>query len=219
MLGLELFQTFALIHDDIMDADKTRRGGPTIHEQSGVNIAILAGDLVLTWADEQIEKVVRYSSSDPDLIGGVEKFSTSSNNIHVLALYQQMKEEVIYGQTLDVMRSIGADGIEKSRADELKTAWYSVVRPLQIGSSLALDSRLRGNDSILQAWERYGVAVGKLFQLRDDVLDGAVTEEACAKEAKDLRKQALAALEPLETSDEVKQLLVDFIQFVQSRNS
>ena len=44
MLGLELFQTFALIHDDIMDADKTRRGGPTIHEQSGVNIAILAGD-------------------------------------------------------------------------------------------------------------------------------------------------------------------------------
>lgn len=194
MLGLELFQTFAIIHDDIMDEDKQRRGGPTIHEQSGVNIAILSGDLALAWADEEMMNAAKVPT--------------------LLILYQKMKEEVMYGQTLDVMRSNGVGGIEKSRVDELKTAYYSVVRPLQIGSVLAA-----GNDRILHVWERYGVAVGKLFQLRDDVLDGTVAEEAFARYARGLEREAHEALETLAASDEPKQLLIDFVQFVQNRNS
>ncbi|KKR79825.1 MAG: hypothetical protein UU26_C0032G0001, partial [Candidatus Daviesbacteria bacterium GW2011_GWC1_40_9] len=45
-----------------------------------------------------------------------------------------------------------------------------------------------------EVWERYGVAVGKLFQLREDVLDKELSEETFAKEAKDLRRLALKAL-------------------------
>jgi len=193
MLGIELFQTFALIHDDIMDEDSTRRGGKTVQEHFrtqnlelndqgkhfGESMAILAGDLALMWADE--------------LMGARDD---------ILKLYQKMKEEVIYGQMLDVT------GGAKDKADELKTAWYSVVRPLQIGSGLAL-----------KTWERYGVPVGRLFQLRDDVMDGVLTQNAFEKQARPLEKKALEALEPLETSTEIKQLLVDFVQFVQNRKS
>lgn len=208
MLALELFQTFAIVHDDIMDEDKERRGGPTVHEhfhdtchlspvtktaRFGESMGILAGDLAFVWADGLVHNAKCQMINDK---------------------WNAMKEEVIYGQTLDVIRSAGVGRIEKSRMDELKTAWYSVVRPLQIGSSLA-----EGGDWMMRMWERFGVPAGKLFQLRDDVLDGAVDERAFEKEAKHLQKQSLAALEPLETSDEVRQLLVDFTQFVQSRNS
>ena len=201
MVGLELFQTFALIHDDIMDDDKERRGGPTIHryfneklkvknEKWGESMGILAGDLALMWADE--------------LMGARDD---------IRSLYQKMKEEVVYGQMLDVI------GGSKEKADELKTAWYSVVRPLQIGSSLAFKDSLSERLSLLKTWEQYGVPAGKLFQLRDDMLDGELSEEAFNKAAKPLEKKALAALVLLDTSDDMRQLLVDFVTFVQNRQS
>ncbi len=200
MVALELFQTFALIHDDIMDKDKERRGGPTIHARSGESIAILAGDLAFTWADE----AMTLSSRAPSAVEGG----------HLMMLYQTMKEEVIYGQTLDVL------GKDKDKADELKTAWYSVVRPLQIGSALRFaQGKLQVPDDVLGIWVDYGVSVGRLFQLRDDVLDGEIRQEAFEKQAKPLRERARTALGELKASEGTKQLLVDFVQFVQKRKS
>ncbi len=234
MVGLELFQTFALIHDDIMDEDKKRRGGPTIQEhfshqrelkfastknvvahfypersrrvsaRYGQNMAILAGDLALTWADIAISKIKNQRSK---------------------MIYQKMKEEVIYGQTLDVLLRVEplsdkGSTLMKSRSDELKTAWYSVVRPLMIGSALRFaQGKLQVPDDVLGIWVDYGVPVGRLFQLRDDVTDGELSEEAFEKKARPLEKQAHKALETLETSIEVKQLLADFVIFVQNRKS
>jgi len=63
------------------------------------------------------------------------------------------------------------------------------------------------------------VPAGKLFQLRDDMLDGELSEEAFNKAAKPLEKKALAALVLLDTSDDMRQLLVDFVTFVQNRQS
>ena len=67
-ISLELFHTFILIHDDIIDRSDTRRGRPTIHRELesthadagwsgspaafGVAGAILIGDLALSWADD-----------------------------------------------------------------------------------------------------------------------------------------------------------------------
>ena len=155
-----------------------------------MSVAILAGDLALVWADE--------------LMGACDD---------IRSLYQKMKEEVVYGQMLDVI------GGSKEKADELKTAWYSVVRPLQIGSSLAFKDSLSERLSLLKTWEQYGVPAGKLFQLRDDMLDGELSEEAFNKAAKPLEKKALAALVLLDTSDDMRQLLVDFVTFVQNRQS
>ena len=210
MVGLELFQTFALIHDDIMDESAERRGGKSIHASVGKSMAILAGDLALVWADEEMGRAGKA----------------------VQALYQKMKEEVMYGQALDVMREAGASDVAQERVDELKTAWYSVVRPLQIGSCLAISGSPSRSQSppgrwpkdsfqvkCFEVWERYGVPVGKLFQLRDDFLDGAIDEKTFKKKAEVLRNIALQALTDAVIADHTRALLLDIVQFVSTRKS
>lgn len=49
--SLELLHTFAIVHDDIMDASDERRGEPTVHALHGAGVALLAGDLALVFAD------------------------------------------------------------------------------------------------------------------------------------------------------------------------
>ncbi|HEX9842221.1 MAG TPA: polyprenyl synthetase family protein, partial [bacterium] len=44
--ALELFQNFALVHDDIEDDSLLRRGQPTLHRQHGIPLALNAGDLL-----------------------------------------------------------------------------------------------------------------------------------------------------------------------------
>ena len=210
MVGLELFQTFALIHDDIMDESAERRGGKSIHASVGKSMAILAGDLALVWADEEMGRAGKA----------------------VQALYQKMKEEVMYGQALDVMREAGASDVAQERVDELKTAWYSVVRPLQIGSCLAISGSPSRSQSppgrwpkdsfqvkCFEVWERYGVPVGKLFQLRDDFLDGAIDEKTFKKKAEVLRNIADQALTDAVIADHTRVLLLDIVQFVCTRKS
>jgi len=167
MMAVELFQSFALIHDDIIDKDTTRRGGPTVHVTLGVSLAILAGDLALVWADEVMGKV--------SAKGGPASGWKSED------IYQRMKEEVIYGQSLDVMEEHMKIGISKQLIDVYKTAWYSVIRPLQIGAALG-----GADEKTLDSFVPYGLAVGQAYQLRDDVLDGTITESDFMKQVKNL---------------------------------
>jgi geranylgeranyl diphosphate synthase type I len=80
-----------------------------------------------------------------------------------------MRVEAIAGQFLDVL---GESSVEWSvaralRTARLKTASYTVVRPLRYGATLGgpVPAPVR------QALTRYGFAVGEAFQLRDDLLD------------------------------------------------
>ena len=209
MLAIELFQSFALIHDDIIDQDAVRRGGPTVHEAFRINafthlprrqagqlitpqnalhfgesLAILAGDLALVWADELMGKV------------GVGN------------IYTQMKQEVIYGQSLDVLVSTGLPSTDRVTINRYKTAWYTVIRPLQIGASLG------GTDEkTLESFIPYGLAVGEAYQLRDDILDGAIQEHMFQKQAGKLQKQAAQAIEKLNVSQSTVPLFGDFARF------
>ena len=78
-ISLELLHLFALIHDDIIDKDESRRGIVTVHKKFGLNSGILAGDLILSLADEAFP------------------FSKKALNC-----YHQLKKEVIVGQYLDI---------------------------------------------------------------------------------------------------------------------
>ena len=52
--GLEIIHNFTLVHDDIMDNDKLRRGKPTVHTKWGVPIAIASGDLLFAKAYQAV---------------------------------------------------------------------------------------------------------------------------------------------------------------------
>ncbi len=208
MMGIELFQTFALIHDDIIDEDKKRRGGPTVHEyyhhthnaqriihnaHFGTSMAILAGDLALSWADELI---------------------VETQHKRAIEHYQTMKEETIYGQALDVLREQGRSPIKKEYIDTLKTAYYSIIRPLQIGAVLG-----GGTEKQLDTFERYGLLVGRAFQGKDDVMDKAITEGEFSLSVKPLIAKAKTIIFSTHLCQEEKQLLVEFADFVITRKA
>jgi geranylgeranyl diphosphate synthase type I len=179
LAALELMHTFALVHDDVMDASATRRGSPTAHrifaaqhasagrlgdpDQFGTTSAILVGDLCLVWADQLLARTP----------------VTTATLFAVRACYDRMRIEAVAGQYLDVLGETQPDAWSVERAllvARHKTASYTVQRPLQFGLALAGPGT---SAEIDDAYRRYGVAVGEAFQLRDDLLgvygDPAVT--------------------------------------------
>ena len=166
-IALELFHDFALVHDDVMDRSSQRRGAPTIHqayqdehkrkewkgsaEHYGYSGAILAGDLLYTWAERAMDGL------------GLEARVSK----RLLQEWNLMKEEVILGQTLDVTMSVLPHGIGRRQLMDvlaLKSGRYSIGRPIILGYALA-DQRIDAR-TVLEATEPLGLA----FQIQDDIL-------------------------------------------------
>ena len=151
--ALELLQSYLLIHDDWMDRDLTRRGGPAVHahfrqtqpsDHEGDSLGILAGDLAGTFAWETF-------------IGA--DFPVSRRQ-EALEYFTSLQIDVIYGQHLDIVASKDVD-----RMHELKTGAYTVEGPLHLGALLADATHAQIQHLLL-----VGRPLGKAFQVRDDLL-------------------------------------------------
>lgn len=166
--SLELFQVFALVHDDVMDDSDVRRGQPSAHralaaaytdrggphgraEAHGLGAAVLLGDLALVWSDE----LLHTAGLDPARLA------------QVTPLVADMRSELMYGQLLD-LQATGrpSDDVETAlHVIRYKTAKYTVERPLHIGAAVA-----GAAPSVLDACTDFGIPLGEAFQLRDDLL-------------------------------------------------
>jgi geranylgeranyl diphosphate synthase, type I len=153
-VALELLQGYFLIHDDWMDRDSVRRGGPTVHEhlarrfhsqRTGHAAAILAGDYAVALAGEALSRI--------ETDGARAK--------SIFACFSQMQLDAVAGQQLDLIGK--ARDVEAAYA--LKTGSYTVRGPLRLGALLG-----GGSARILNALDRYALPVGIAFQLRDDLL-------------------------------------------------
>ncbi len=155
LVGLELFHTFALVHDDIMDKGLARHGVPTANKVFGDAQAILLGDLLFNWASE----IISNTKGQP--------------------VFVKMVDEVILGQMLDV------DAIRRSNVSDrfiqdkmrLKTASYSFIRPMQFGVALA------GKPGLYSFCETFGLPLGLAFQIQDDLLDLTASTKKLGKSA------------------------------------
>ncbi|MDP2721001.1 MAG: polyprenyl synthetase family protein [bacterium] len=198
--ALELLHTFALIHDDIIDNADLRRGKPSAHKafedfhekrgfegsssEFGVQVAILAGDLALAFADELLN-----TAPFP-----AERIRRAKN------YYDLMKKQVIYGEYLDVLASNKGGVSEKDLLTilEYKTAKYTIERPLHIGAALA-----GADEESFQVFTDYGVPLGQAFQIQDDIMGTFSSEEKIGKPVdSDLRegKQTLLVIKAYEFS-------------------
>ncbi len=194
--ALELFHTFALVHDDIMDGSDRRRGKPTVHralaagfrgtggrqaaERFGTSTAILLGDLALVWSDELLSVL--------DAEDGRKRA--------VRELVDTMHVELIAGQYLDLLGATGSGGDPLARAwrvIRLKSARYTVELPLRIGAVLA-----GAEAPVLAACSAYARPVGEAFQLRDDLLgvfgDPAVTGKPDLDDLREGKENVLMVL-------------------------
>ncbi|MEV8333858.1 polyprenyl synthetase family protein [Streptomyces niveus] len=207
--ALELFQAFALIHDDVMDGSDLRRGRPTAHralaaaytndggrrskaEAHGVSAAILLGDLALVWSDDLLHSAGL----------GDEALK------RIMPLVDTMRTELVYGQYLD-LRSADrlSDDVEAAlRVVRYKTAKYTVEWPLRLGAVLA-----GAAPHVLDACSAFALPLGEAFQLRDDLLgvfgDPAETGKPVGDDIREGKATVLMALAVQRASAAEKQML------------
>ncbi|HYQ01025.1 MAG TPA: polyprenyl synthetase family protein [Polyangiaceae bacterium] len=151
---LELLQAYLLIHDDWMDGDLVRRGGPAVHahlakrfrsQQKGDASGILAGDYASAVALEALSQVEMKPAAA----------------LPAFACFAEMQLDAIAGQQLDLIG--GKYDVEL--AYQLKTGSYTVRGPLRLGAILA-----SAGPKTLLALDRFALPIGVAFQLRDDLL-------------------------------------------------
>jgi len=183
--GIEQFQSWMLIHDDIIDHAEERRGGPSVHRllatqhgderllgssmDYGVGMGITLGDLQEPFA---VEAILRSPVPAP-------------RKIKALNEYIHMTRETAYGQLLDVRNGVlPVDRVREEDVMEVhrrKTAEYTVAGPLRLGAILG-----GGSARLLSDLTAIGTDLGIAFQLRDDVLGAGLAERNIGKSANDL---------------------------------
>ena len=153
MIAIELLQVYLLIHDDWMDDDDVRRGGPAVHvllrerlgsKRLGDAAAILAGDLASGYAQDAL----------------LESDFPAERVLAAARAFARIQEEVVTGQLAEMSTHASVEVIHA-----LKTASYTVTGPLALGACLAGASEAR-----VAQLARYGRPLGIAFQLRDDLL-------------------------------------------------
>ena len=147
--GLEVFHTFTLIHDDIMDRSPLRRGVPTVWKKWNEDTAILSGDVMLIEAYKRICK------------------APESCRNEVLELFSRTAEEVCEGQQYDM---------DFENLDTVPMADYAKMIGLKTAVLLACSAQMGAMiagapDDDCKALYRYGYELGMAFQIADDYLD------------------------------------------------
>ena len=175
-LSNEMFHNFTLLHDDIMDSSKKRRGFETVHEKWNVNQAILSGDSMLIMATEFLD------------------FYDSKIQKDLLKLFNSTALEVCEGQQLDIEFEKKTD-IDFDDYIEMITKKTSVL----IASSIKMGGIINQLDSgELDILYDIGLNLGIAFQIQDDYLDLFGDEKIIGKKVgQDVVKNKKTALHHL----------------------
>ncbi|HHX77602.1 MAG TPA: polyprenyl synthetase family protein [Firmicutes bacterium] len=174
--ALELIHTYSLIHDDLpaMDNDDLRRGKPTNHKVFGEDMAILAGDGLLTYAFELLAAIAEKEAIPPERV-----LKTIKDIAHHAGI-----KGMVGGQALDV----------KAKDTVLDRHYLDLMHRHKTGALIKTSLRsgciLAGRDDLLALLSRYADKIGLAFQIIDDYLDVAGDEAKLGKKAgSDLRNK------------------------------
>ena len=200
--GLELFHAAALVHDDVIDNSDTRRGIPAAHRQFekvhndrnfvgdsaiyGTSSAILLGDLLLAWADDQFLSVAL-------------DVAPESRNAFRDEL-RTMRTDVTAGQFLDNHDSSawltldGEAAVDRAqRVVIYKSAKYSVEAPLVLGAIVG-----NATPNFVASLRLFALPLGFAFQMRDDMLgvfgDEAETGKPAGDDLREGKRTVLVAM-------------------------
>jgi geranylgeranyl pyrophosphate synthase len=164
--AIEMIHTYSLIHDDLpsMDDDDLRRGRATCHVKFGEATAILAGDGLQTLAFQTIAEDEGLSSElRVQLIAELARAAGTPGGM-------------VAGQALDLdaeSREVTSDEVSRIHSHKTGALIYTAAR------AGALIARATGDE--VQAITDYGINLGLLFQITDDLLDVTATAEELGK--------------------------------------
>jgi geranylgeranyl diphosphate synthase type I len=172
-ISLELLHDFMLVHDDIIDKSKTRRGKPSMHTLLNKH---LAKEKQLKFNGEDLSIVigdVMYALALDAFLSVKEKPSRKE-----LALRKLISAALYTGSGEFIELILGIKPIEKvSRNDiykiyDYKTANYTFASPLTMGATLA-----GADKNEIDKLFKYGMCLGRAFQIKDDII-GTFSESA-----------------------------------------
>jgi len=163
-LGLEMLHTYSLIHDDLpaMDDADLRRGYPTLHKTYDEVTAILVGDALNTHSFNLIANSPLSNDSKIDLI----KVLSSDGGI----------KGMIIGQAIDCY-------FENHKLELKELEFLHIHKTARlIAASLKMGAIIAGLDlKIQEDLYQFGIDIGLLFQIQDDIIDETVSEEVAGK--------------------------------------
>lgn len=152
----ELVHTATLIHDDIIDDAKTRRGKQTLNQDLGNTVTVLYGDLLYTKA---------------------HTLAIEAGRLDVLATIDWVSERMIEGELLQARYCFRNDITEEIYFDILKrkTAYLFAGTTKTAGMIAGCD------EATCEALYEFGFNFGISFQLMDDYLDYVSTASEMGK--------------------------------------
>ena len=183
---VEIIHTATLVHDDIIDEAKTRRGRPAANTQWGNSKCVLAGD----WLYMQAFKV-----------------AVQERNFRILDVLIDLTQQMVEGELLQ-MEKLGKCVSQEEHLDLIfrKTACLFSVS-MRLGAILG-----KADEEQEQRLAEYGRNLGLAFQIVDDVLDLTASEQVLGKPvASDLRegKVTMAVIHALERCTPAERKLVE----------
>jgi len=166
-LAIEVLHTYSLIHDDLpaMDNASLRRGHPTLHKTFDEVTAILVGDGLNTYAFELI--------SDAPL----------HNDIKV-ALIKELSHNgglngMVLGQAIDCYFENKPLNLEELKFLHIHKTAKLIAASLKMGAILVnLDTKIQ------EKLYNFGIDLGLLFQIQDDIIDETLSPEEAGKDTK-----------------------------------
>ena len=143
---IEMIHTATLLHDDVVDESKLRRGHATANAEFGNAASVLVGDFLYSRAFQ--------------LMVGV-------NRMRVLAILADATNVIAEGEVLQLMNAGNAAIDERAYLDVIERKTAKLFE-----AAARLGAVLGNADSAREeAFGRYGMHLGTAFQIMDDVLD------------------------------------------------
>ncbi|BCD59526.1 MULTISPECIES: polyprenyl synthetase family protein [unclassified Nitratiruptor] len=163
-VAVEIFHTYSLIHDDlpVMDDADLRRGKETLHKKFDELTAVLVGDALNTHAFYCIAKSAL--SSD-----------TRTKLTEILAQNGGV-EGMVHGQILDCYFEKQRLSLDQLKQLHINKTAKLIAASLQMGAVI-VDLPIQEQNRLYD----FGIDLGLLFQIQDDILDKVATSEEAGK--------------------------------------
>ncbi len=158
-VALEIFHTFSLVHDDIMDGDDLRRGIPTVHKAYDSASALLSGDTLLIYVYQLLTEI------------------DSPKSLRLLNAFNSGAMDVCIGQGWDMQFEVDA---------HVEPRQYEMMIDLKTGALIKLACEMGGivgggDAAAVNALARFGLLLGRAFQMQDDLLEVTSSAETMGK--------------------------------------
>ncbi len=161
--AVELLHTYSLIHDDLpaMDDSPLRRGKPTLHVVYDEVTAVLVGDALNTYSFEVLSNAPFSDSTRVQLIREL----ASNGGLNGMVL----------GQAIDCYFEN-----QPLKVEDIKFLHTNKTAKL-IAASLKMGAIIVGREELGEKLYDFGIKLGLLFQIQDDILDVTQSSEEAGK--------------------------------------